>query len=85
MPWWDRACGGEPRSDTDVHVWPSQLQVSDKSSHPPNRTSASRLLSYTSSVLDRAGVIPESAEEEKLSVFRDFVNSLNVDLPEEPG
>jgi|1186.fasta_scaffold13292_2 bifunctional DNase/RNase len=39
----------------------------------------------TDSVLDRAGVIPEGAEEEKLSVFRDFVNSLNVDLPEEPG
>lgn len=38
----------------------------------------------TDSVLDRAGVIPESAEEEKLSVFREFVNSLNVDLPEEP-
>ena len=28
---------------------------------------------------------PESAEEEKLSVFREFVNSLNVDLPDEPG
>jgi Uncharacterized conserved protein len=39
----------------------------------------------TDSVLDRAGVIPESAEEEKLSVFREFVNSLNVDLPDEPG
>ena len=38
----------------------------------------------TDSVLDRAGVIPEGAEEEKLSVFRDFVNSLNVDLPEDP-
>ncbi|MGI8929448.1 MAG: bifunctional nuclease family protein [Candidatus Limnocylindrales bacterium] len=38
----------------------------------------------TDSVLDRAGVIPESAEEEKLSVFREFVNSLNVDLPEDP-
>src|SRR6188508_2773211 len=37
----------------------------------------------TDSVLDRAGVIPESAEEEKLSIFRDFVNSLNVDLPDE--
>ena len=38
----------------------------------------------TDSVLDRAGVIPESAEEEKLSVFREFVNSLDVDLPDEP-
>jgi bifunctional DNase/RNase len=37
----------------------------------------------TDSVLDRAGVIPEGAEEEKLSVFRDFVNSLNVDLPDD--
>src|SRR5919202_2234216 len=32
----------------------------------------------TDAVLDRAGVIPESAEEEKLSVFREFVNSLPV-------
>ena len=39
----------------------------------------------TDSVLDRAGVIPEGAEDEKLSVFREFVNSLNVDLPDEPG
>jgi bifunctional DNase/RNase len=39
----------------------------------------------TDAVLDRAGVIPEGAEEERLSVFREFVNSLNVDLPEEPG
>lgn len=38
----------------------------------------------TDSVLDRAGVVPEGAEDEKLSVFRDFVNSLNVDLPDEP-
>ena len=38
----------------------------------------------TDAVLDRAGVVPEGAEEEKLSVFRDFVNSLNVDLPEDP-
>lgn len=37
-------------------------------------------------VLDRAGVIPESAaEEEKLAVFRDFVNSLDVDLNGPPG
>lgn len=34
----------------------------------------------TDAVLDRAGVVPEGAEEEKLSVFREFVNSLNVDL-----
>lgn len=39
----------------------------------------------TDSVLDRAGVVPEGAEEEKLSVFREFVNSLNVDLPDEGG
>ena len=34
-------------------------------------------------VLDRAGVMPETDEDEKLSVFREFVNSLEVDL--EPG
>ena len=39
----------------------------------------------TDSVLDRAGVVPEGADEEKLSVFRDVVNSLNVDLPDDPG
>jgi len=39
----------------------------------------------TDAVLDRAGVIPESAEEERLSIFREFVNSLNVDLPEDPS
>ena len=38
----------------------------------------------TDSVMDRAGVVPEGAEEEKLSVFREFVNSLNVDLPDDP-
>jgi bifunctional DNase/RNase len=38
----------------------------------------------TDAVMDRAGVVPEGAEEEKLSVFREFVNSLNVDLPEDP-
>src|SRR5215213_9514174 len=38
----------------------------------------------TDAVLDRAGVIPESAEEEKLSIFREFVNSLNLELPEDP-
>jgi bifunctional DNase/RNase len=37
----------------------------------------------TDAVMDRAGVVPEGAEEEKLSVFREFVNSLNVDLPED--
>jgi hypothetical protein len=36
-------------------------------------------------VLDRAAVVPETDEDEKLSVFREFVNSLNIDLPgEEP-
>lgn len=34
----------------------------------------------TDAVLDRAGVVPETDEEERLSVFRDFVNSLDVDL-----
>jgi uncharacterized protein len=37
-------------------------------------------------VLDRAGVLPdpdEEADEERLSVFRDFVNSLDVDVDEE--
>ncbi|MEP7378739.1 MAG: bifunctional nuclease family protein [Chloroflexota bacterium] len=38
----------------------------------------------TDSVMDRAGVVPEGADEEKLSVFREFVNSLNPNLPEEP-
>jgi hypothetical protein len=38
----------------------------------------------TDAVLDRAGVVPEGADEEKLSVFREFVNSLNVDLLDEP-
>ncbi len=46
-------------------------------------------------VLDRAGVIPEKDDQEsgdeevdddRLAVFRDFVNSLNLpDLPDEPG
>ncbi len=35
----------------------------------------------TEAVLDRAGVIPEADEEQKLSVFREFVNSLDA----EPG
>ena len=34
----------------------------------------------TDAVLDRAGVVPEQEEDEKLNVFRDFVNSLDVDL-----
>jgi len=34
-------------------------------------------------VLDRAGVEPESEVDEKLEVFREFVNSLDVDLDEE--
>ena len=48
-----------------------------------------------SDVLDRAGVIPEKEEEEtaddkvdedRLAVFRDLVNSLDLpDLPDEPG
>ena len=48
-----------------------------------------------SEVLDKAGVIPEKDEEEaapdkldedRLAVFRDLVNSLNLpDLPDEPG
>lgn len=40
----------------------------------------------TEAVLDRAGVIPEADEEERLSVFRDFVNSLggDPDMPEGP-
>jgi len=33
----------------------------------------------TEAVLDRAGVMPEADEDEKLSVFRDFVNSLDSD------
>jgi uncharacterized protein len=31
-------------------------------------------------VLDRAGVEPQAHEEENLEVFREFVNSLNIDL-----
>ena len=33
----------------------------------------------TEAVLDRAGVMPEADEEERLSVFREFVNSLEAD------
>ena len=36
----------------------------------------------TDAVLDRAGVVPESEEDDRLNVFREFVNSLNVDLPD---
>lgn len=36
----------------------------------------------TEAVLDRAGVIPEADEDEKLSVFREFVNSLEGERPE---
>jgi len=50
----------------------------------------------TDAVLDRAGVTPEADDDEKLSVFREFINSLDVDLetgtgegpaepPREPG
>jgi uncharacterized protein len=39
----------------------------------------------TEAVLDRAGVMPEADQDEKLSVFREFVNSLEVDLPPEGG
>ncbi len=37
----------------------------------------------TDAVLDRAAVVPESEEEEKLAPFRSFVNSLEFDLPGE--
>jgi bifunctional DNase/RNase len=36
-------------------------------------------------VLDRAGVIPEADEEEKLSVFREFVNSLDSEVDPSRG
>jgi uncharacterized protein len=39
----------------------------------------------TDAVLDRAGVVPETEEDEKLSVFREFVNSLNFELPDDEG
>jgi uncharacterized protein len=39
----------------------------------------------TEQVLDRAGVVPETDEDEKLSVFREFVNSLDVDLESGEG
>lgn len=37
----------------------------------------------TEAVLDRAGVFPEADEDEKLSVFREFVNSLEGEAPAE--
>jgi uncharacterized protein len=36
-------------------------------------------------VLDRAGVEPETQVDEKLEVFREFVNSLDVDLEHREG
>jgi bifunctional DNase/RNase len=39
----------------------------------------------TEAVLDRASVIPEADEEERLSVFRDFVNSLGLDIESGQG
>jgi bifunctional DNase/RNase len=38
----------------------------------------------TEEVLDRAGVMPEAEEDEKLNVFRDFVNSLDSDAESSP-
>lgn len=39
----------------------------------------------TEAVLDRAGVMPEVDEEEQLSVFREFVNSLDADIDARGG
>jgi bifunctional DNase/RNase len=39
----------------------------------------------TEAVLDRASVIPDADEEERLSVFRDFVNSLETEPGAPPG
>ncbi len=39
----------------------------------------------TDEVLARAGVTPEVDEDERLSVFREFVNSLDADLDASPG
>lgn len=39
----------------------------------------------TEEVLDRAGVLPESDDDERLDVFREFVNSLQVDADAAPG
>jgi hypothetical protein len=38
----------------------------------------------TDEVLDRAGVLPQSEEDERLAPFREFVNSLDSD-PDAPG
>ena len=38
----------------------------------------------TDVVLDRAGVEPEADEDQRLEVFREFVNSLDVDLEDPP-
>ncbi len=38
----------------------------------------------TDAVLERAGVVPEIDEDEKLSVFREFVNSLDHDVSPPP-
>jgi len=39
----------------------------------------------TEEVLDRAGVTPEADEDEKLSVFREFVNSLDSEVDTSQG
>lgn len=39
----------------------------------------------TDAVMERAAVAPEADDEERLSVFRDFVNSLDLDLPDAPS
>ena len=39
----------------------------------------------TDAVLDRAAVVPETEEDERLSVFRAFVNSLDFELPDDEG
>ncbi|HWH37649.1 MAG TPA: bifunctional nuclease family protein [Candidatus Limnocylindrales bacterium] len=39
----------------------------------------------TDAVLDRAAVMPDGDDEQKLAPFRDFVNSLEFDLPGEEG
>lgn len=38
----------------------------------------------TDAVLDRAAVEPESDEEQRLAIFREFVNSLDVDMEDPP-
>ena len=37
----------------------------------------------TDAVMDRAAVTPETSEDQSLEVFREFVNSLNIDLSDE--